>query len=295
MPTRYVQETITTNDALASVSPEAERLYHRLWVKVDDYGRFDARDQVILAACFPLQLVRITGADVVLWLLELQKVGLVVLYTVADRPYLLLPEFVRVISPRAEKSKFPAPGADAGTCKRLHTDVDNGIQLYPEPYSEPYSESETKPRARATPLPMAPAPGSASEGRKLAALRQQQNAEVPKQLARELTDVVLEMTGQTSLANTDSDEGDRILNDAHAKVVVMYKMDYRTPEDLRRLEKRWYKEDFRGIKGSRPSLNWLLEFASLAAASPPSSGNGAQAPPQVIKVPRMITSQEQLK
>lgn len=52
------------------LTPEAELFYRRLMSCVDDYGRFHGNPSQLLAACYPLQLDRISRDEVVIWLAE---------------------------------------------------------------------------------------------------------------------------------------------------------------------------------------------------------------------------------
>lgn len=43
MPNRMIKESICTSETLAQLTPEEERLFYRLLVNADDFGRFDGR------------------------------------------------------------------------------------------------------------------------------------------------------------------------------------------------------------------------------------------------------------
>jgi hypothetical protein len=55
MPTRYLKAGIRDSESIDNLSPQAENLFYRLLVSVDDYGRFDARPAMIKANCFPIK------------------------------------------------------------------------------------------------------------------------------------------------------------------------------------------------------------------------------------------------
>src|SRR5690606_23451926 len=103
------KESICTSETLAQLTAEEERLFYRLIVQADDWGRFDGRPQVILAACFPLQLDRITSADVEAWLQRLVDVGLIRFYYAEGRRYLEFVTWERHQQKRAKYSKYPHP------------------------------------------------------------------------------------------------------------------------------------------------------------------------------------------
>jgi hypothetical protein len=92
------------------VSIGAELTFDRLITAVDDFGRFDARREMLKAALFPVR------ADappelVMEWIRELANEGCVRLYEVEDRPYLCLPgwEKHRGNQRRRKASVYPDP------------------------------------------------------------------------------------------------------------------------------------------------------------------------------------------
>lgn len=114
MPSRIIKESIRGSEDLASVSAEAERLFWRLIVTADDFGRFDARPKTIIGQCLTAFLGMVTAKQVETWLNELEAAGLVNLYTVEDRPYLVLTKWDKHQRRRAKDSKFPPPDDSCG-------------------------------------------------------------------------------------------------------------------------------------------------------------------------------------
>ena len=128
LPNRILREGIIDSERVNALSPEAELFYRRLMSKVDDFGRFHGHPQLILAACYPLQLDRITAADVSAWLAECSRdartmtaecsqdadiAPLITVYEVGNKKFLQINNFGQ--RTRTE-SKFPAFGAhDART------------------------------------------------------------------------------------------------------------------------------------------------------------------------------------
>src|SRR5690606_8039078 len=107
---RIIKESICTSDTLARLTAEEERLFYRLLVQVDDYGRFDGRTEIVLASCFPLLLHEISADKVEAWLQRLAEVGLITFYHVDGRRYLYVTKWSKhQTPPRANKSKYPAP------------------------------------------------------------------------------------------------------------------------------------------------------------------------------------------
>ena len=50
MPNRIIKESICTSDTIDQLSPEEEIFFYRLIVNCDDYGRMDARPQILRAS-----------------------------------------------------------------------------------------------------------------------------------------------------------------------------------------------------------------------------------------------------
>jgi hypothetical protein len=123
MPTRILREGIIESESVNKLSPGAELLYRRLMSKVDDYGRFHNNPALILAACYPLQLDRISVTDVAGWLKEFND-WLVTFYSVNGRKYLQLN---RLGQRTRGKSKYPEPGdGDAQTHIRKRSRTTDG-------------------------------------------------------------------------------------------------------------------------------------------------------------------------
>lgn len=93
--------------------PDAEILYYRLLVSVDDFGRIDARPLVIKSACFPIRM-RATADKCMQWMQELEKANLIGLYMDDGKPYLYIKKWEN--KARAKHSKYPEPPTDADKC-----------------------------------------------------------------------------------------------------------------------------------------------------------------------------------
>ena len=119
MPTRLIYEKICDSATLAQLTGDEERLFHRLVVKADDYGRFHAHPSLLLGACFPLLIEQIGTDDVRAWRDRLVDVGLVALYVVDGREYLQLVTWPSYQRQRGSKPKFPPPLEGAETCGEL--------------------------------------------------------------------------------------------------------------------------------------------------------------------------------
>ncbi len=113
MPNRELREGLLSSETVAVLSAEEERLWTRLLLVADDFGRFDARPLMVKAKAFPLADIMegITVDAVERWLKALHARRAVTLYEVEGKPYGLI-ELWRQRQ-RANVSKFPPP-PDAG-------------------------------------------------------------------------------------------------------------------------------------------------------------------------------------
>lgn len=88
------------------VTSDGERLFVRLIMKADDFGRYHADPRLIRAGCFPL-LTTLRDTDIAHWTAQCEKAGLIFVYQVGGRSYLAIVNFKQ--RGRADKSKFPPP------------------------------------------------------------------------------------------------------------------------------------------------------------------------------------------
>lgn len=110
MPTRYLKPGIRDSDRIEAVQdPNAEILYYRLLIVVDDFGRTDARPLMVKSECFPIR-ERVNADKCMQWLKELDSARLIGLYEVEGKPYLQIAKWDN--KPRALTSKYPEPPAD---------------------------------------------------------------------------------------------------------------------------------------------------------------------------------------
>ena len=112
MPNRLLREGILTSERVAMLGWAEESFYRRLMSVVDDFGCYYANPTLLRAACYPLQLDKVSDADIGKWLACVQKAALVSVYPAPDgKRYLKLLDFRQQV--RAAKSKFPQPSSDA--------------------------------------------------------------------------------------------------------------------------------------------------------------------------------------
>ena len=106
MPTRILRDGILTSERVDALDWREEVFYRRLQSVVDDHGRFYANPKLILAACFPLRVGKVSDSDILKWLTACVTAALVRVYPASDgKRYLEILDFGQRIQ---SKSKFPA-------------------------------------------------------------------------------------------------------------------------------------------------------------------------------------------
>ncbi len=106
MPNRMLRDW-TGSDKINSISIHAERFFTRLIMKADDYGCFYGDTRLLKANLYPLLLDNIREADMVRWMAECQKAGLIVLYENNNKKYVQILDFKQRLD--KARSKFPLP------------------------------------------------------------------------------------------------------------------------------------------------------------------------------------------
>ena len=136
MPTRYLKPGVRDSECIDGLTPQAENLFYRLLVTVDDFGRFDARPAMIKANCFPIKdSVSINKCKDLLDELEINE--LITVYVVSGKNILQMSKWDNV--PRAKESKYPAP-----VDKRIQVHTDVYKSHTDAPLTETETETETK-------------------------------------------------------------------------------------------------------------------------------------------------------
>jgi hypothetical protein len=108
VPNRILREGILSSERIEKLNWAEEVFYRRLISVVDDFGRFYGRPSLILAACYPLLLKKVSDSDIEKWLSACENAALVRVYPAADgKRYLELLDFGQQV--RAKKSKYPDP------------------------------------------------------------------------------------------------------------------------------------------------------------------------------------------
>lgn len=132
MPNRGIKESICTSKTLSALSAEAERLFYRILVNCDDYGRMESEPEIVISKCFPLSARSITLKQINKWLAELAQ-EMIVIYQNDDKQYLEFVKWEKHNKSRAANPKFPGPNdpestilsgllTHANTCKHMQAD-----------------------------------------------------------------------------------------------------------------------------------------------------------------------------
>ena len=155
MPNRIIKDSIHTSETVDKMTDFQFRLWVNLITYVDDFGRGDARPEVIKGFCFPLK-ERLTVKTISDALLELASIGCVGLYRVGGKPYLYFPKWESHQYVRNAKSRFPSPEeADEINCEQLKSIENNCDQLIANvpviqsnPNPNPNPNTLSRPRTR---------------------------------------------------------------------------------------------------------------------------------------------------
>lgn len=174
MPSRIVREGILTSEAVNSLSPGAELFYRRLMSVVDDYGRYEAHPAILLPACYPRQLDKVSISMLAEWLTECAQavstetddpLPLVSIYTVKGKKYLQINRFEqRTRTP----SKWPDPPKATVTGKLptsvQHEDrhVDSQSDRHRDRHLAPPARGRSESESESESPPIGPPPGGMS-------------------------------------------------------------------------------------------------------------------------------------
>lgn len=126
MPNRIIREGYLASDAVNTLSAEEERFYFRLYLVVDDFGRFEARPELLRSRCYPLKTDSIRTADITRSLAACEKAGLVVVYQVDGRRYLQVEKFKQRTR---TTSKCPSPKDVTGNASQMSVKCQSNARL----------------------------------------------------------------------------------------------------------------------------------------------------------------------
>lgn len=116
MPNRMLRDW-TASDKIKELTVYSERFFTRLIMKADDHGCYYADPKKLNAFLFPL-LDTIRETDLLRWLDECHKAGLIALYEVEGKRYLQIVDFNQRL--RQKIAKFPPP-AECGQLSDITT------------------------------------------------------------------------------------------------------------------------------------------------------------------------------
>lgn len=108
MPNRILKESICYSDDLDLLTAFEETVFYRLLVRVDDYGRLDARPAFLRSQLFTTR-TDITERQITDAINRLAEIGLICLYTVDEKHYLRIASWQKHQRMRVTKEKYPAP------------------------------------------------------------------------------------------------------------------------------------------------------------------------------------------
>ena len=146
MPCRYIREEYLTSERVDLLDVREERFYFRLFLVVDDFGRFEANEKLLKSKVFPLK-EDVRATDITRWLTACEKAGLIRLYTVSGKRYLSIDRFAQTrANCRSTKSKYPDPPAEKGDflslANNLQANANNLQALAADNESENENENE---------------------------------------------------------------------------------------------------------------------------------------------------------
>lgn len=147
MPTRLIKESICLSDTINQLSWFEEVLFLRLLTVCDDYGRMDARPQILKGRMFPLK-EDLRADQIRKGLQSLQDAGLVSLYEAQGKPYLQVVTWEKHQAIRTKKSKYPDPHTSENRCMQMQTDSGK-CDRHPNPNPNPNPDPKPTPQESA--------------------------------------------------------------------------------------------------------------------------------------------------
>jgi hypothetical protein len=105
MPNRVLRDW-TDSDRINQLSAQAERLFTRLIMKADDYGRYFADAKRLKAFLFPLR-DDVSEADISGWLADCEKAGIIRFYESDGKRYLQIWKYGQRL--RNMRNVYPSP------------------------------------------------------------------------------------------------------------------------------------------------------------------------------------------
>ncbi|MCO4819823.1 MAG: hypothetical protein KC517_09375 [Bacteroidetes bacterium] len=101
-----IREGLLDSKKFNKLTEEEQMFFVRLMLVVDDYGRYDARPELIKSRCYPVTTNK-DLSDVSKMLSSLDKSQMITLYTVNSKEYLEIIDYNQRL--RQKKEKYPSP------------------------------------------------------------------------------------------------------------------------------------------------------------------------------------------
>lgn len=108
------------SETMAKVSFDCRYAFVCLTLTVDDFGRYEANPKILRARLFPLDLNKVSEADVSRWITLWVDSGLVSVYAVTGKRYLQVNKWEQG---RAKVSKYPEPPTQDSAPQQMQTSV----------------------------------------------------------------------------------------------------------------------------------------------------------------------------
>lgn len=144
------------------LSAEAERLFVRLIMKADDYGRFHAEPRLLKAHCFPL-IDNLRPPDIARWLDELSTRQLILRYEADGRSCLAIINYgQRLKNSRAKFPPLPGESGDWLPVSEYFPELPGTSRNFPAEENRREVEAEENRKELPPPTPPKPAGGLAS-------------------------------------------------------------------------------------------------------------------------------------
>jgi hypothetical protein len=147
MPNRTIKESICISETIDQLSPEEERLFYRLIINCEDFGRMPAKAEIVKSKCFPLKVDKISTQDIEKWIMGLVDAGLIVLYEHNGKTYLQFITWDDHQQRRADKPKYPGPDDDGSIL--ISSDI-NCNQGNTDSLGDPYISKDRNTKDRNT-------------------------------------------------------------------------------------------------------------------------------------------------
>lgn len=121
---RTIKPEFWTSEQVMECTPMARLLFIGTWNFADDAGRHPFSPKQLKAEIFPSD--NITSENVLGMLLELSKNGLIVRYTIDNRPYFYIKGWHHQRIDKPQKPKYPAPLGNGGGSFQDYSENDLG-------------------------------------------------------------------------------------------------------------------------------------------------------------------------